>query len=59
MYVKIIRNMYNEASTSVNISYRETKGFTVKFHQESASNPYLFSLVKSDGLTKGVPDATL
>jgi len=47
----MIEDIYEKACISVKSMFREIEGFRVSVHQESALNPYLFSVV-IDEVTK-------
>ncbi|GKF54936.1 retrovirus-related pol polyprotein LINE-1, partial [Tanacetum coccineum] len=46
-YIKVIRDMYNDAKTRVQTSIGNTEFFPVEvgLHQGSAISPYLFALI--------------
>src|SRR6187551_861596 len=46
-YVRLVKEMYERAETTVRCSVCRTEGFKVRvgLHQESAFSPYLFNLV--------------
>jgi hypothetical protein len=56
-YNTLIKDMYNNVVTSVQISDRDTNNFSINIglHQVSALSPYLFALV-IDEVTKDIQD---